>query len=814
MPDWLPERYRSQLGRNSTFGFARTAATVACLPCRQRKAECRGDGVNPCEGCKALTGGVGCVYLNLKPHAIRSGQLTPRSTGNSGGVGPIRSSGATAVPSPYSRESPLVSSPWFLNSLAEQWRSPQKEDMTSLHSASRRSGSMTLASVSRTPVEDDDPRVTPRGRAALLDAFAKAIPVDAYAPHHQATLNDVEQCNPTPQETVMGGYMGARFYRSPVLEATLLWIGALIMLRGAVPGVTSTDTWFSTDKNLARLSDVLQRRMERFVRTEVERVTKDALRLGDLARTAKYGPLQTPETLALLVSLMLSARFGFYAMGKVESTRQRYKTIFELCRLTRVPGETVCLPTTDFSSWMLRELWLRVFWASCISELSISAGSRTTPTVQPETEFATVPFPVSDRSFNVLPPWSPDLQNTPDAAYLLTLAPQLTAGQYLSWLNPSAGQPIDPLARHQVLQLALTNISESQAMLVLLLMTVAFSRLEEYRKWLRNVAGLRKLDVLLADAALTAPQGTQAFVQNLNVSRSYLVKLFEHPFLEEALGRLQFLREAFEVMEIHLPPDILRALYGEDFGALLASIPGDPSQVGSPNTQRTVDLLDRMKVISNLTFFQLGQMMLRSPEPFADFMPDQNPAQPSPDSGGSPSAAASSPESASSAAVNSVASLSAELSDDELLGFWFSSTSFVQANNHAIIISRMMHELETRLTPAQLQKQVMVTLISYSAIYAAWLQLLTLGRIGPVVVGGVGQSESSLSSTSSSTAKDLHDDVVDHIEFCLAFLDKGKPQAKEAGAVIRKLLNSDANKSLDAEQLEMVMMAKQLSVDH
>lgn len=786
---WLPVKYQD----SASFAGGRPAANnalsgVSCVPCKQRRTRCiGGDGSRPCEPCRALNQAGTCFYV--------AAPSSRRHEGGSGGPTRTRSvhSVSTAA-APYQKNAARTS-PWIFAGLSEQWNNQLNQPKTQLRSRSNGHESVGVASPSSsssssssgfsappftllptsTDETDDDPQLTAQGRSVLLQAFANAIPPDSNAPHHHSTFLFVQQTNPTPEEALRTGNLAARYYRNPVLETTMCWLGCLLILSGMVSGLKPGETTFSSrEPRLARLAEILQRRMERLVAEDTERLKHDAARLGVLGR---QGGLQTPENLALQVSIGIAASFGYQALGKIETTRAWFQNLFMLWRITRIPGEVFCQQPTDYSTWMLREFWLRAFWGSCNTETTIAAGSRTSPNVFPARDFPTAPFPVADTIFTSLPVWSPNLENPPDFKHLMTLAPKLTADEFLTWLDFKEGPSVDPATRHKVLKIALTDLAQTRAMLVMPLMATVFVRLEENRKWFRDVAGLRKLDVILADLILSAPEGPDAYAASLNVPLGYLVKLFGHAFLDEALKRRRFLRDAFEALEVHLPPAMLVAMYEENFEALLDSLPDD------------FEALHRLKLVSSLAFFQLGQMLIRSPEPFADLLPDQSQL----------TRTGSFDSGAAQTAAESIASLSNEFSDDDLLGVWLSSPLFVDANHHAILISRMMEEIQGRLTTHQLQRQVMISLTCYSAIYAAWLQLLTLRRTLPA-------------GEASEEIMDLRSEIIGNIKHCLGLLDKsGRPQAQQAGAVIRKIMESEKEAALDKEQLELVMMAKQLS---
>lgn len=856
----LPESFYSSAVANDTKQDPRepqpaAAAITACLLCQQRgtATSCVGGDAaskRACEPCQLLTGGAGCVILSSK----RGGSYAGESA--AGGGGPMRvvragaskrtgtgaaltlgvafavslasavhrakqSVSATSSSSPFSAG---PSSGWSVPGLAEQLAALQRADVTSLHPRQRQPPPPPEAATNEDDAIKDDPRLTPIGRSTLLQTAVKAIPPDANTPHHRPSFDYVQQ-------NFTSDAPAARFYRYPALETTTLWVGSLLLLRGLVPGIKATDTWLSHDgEDLATVSAKLLRRLERLIHKGIERVKTEAARLGpDLALKLGYAPFHTPENLALLAAIFAAAVFGFYSIGQGETTRKWYKELFDLFRVTRIPGESCCVAPKDYSGWMLREIWLRLFWSSCGSETILAAGSRTLPAIRPEYEFPTVPFPILDKLFTSLPPWRADLPSPPSVAYLLAQAPQLTASQFLLWLDPAA--MINPIARHTVLNMVLSDISESRALMVQQLMTSAFVRIEEYRKWLRDVAGLRKLDVLFADAAFRAEEDVDAYVQGSGVTPSYSIKLFTNPYLNEALRRLWFLQEAFEVMELHLPREIIIALHDEDLEALLTSIPGlesmdsvpgarsTPGSSGSNGSSHTarVGVLERIKTVSILTFFKLGEMMLHSPEPFADVSATEEPQAELP----LPEAASAEAE---PNAATRISQLDMEMNDEQIAGVWFASPAFLRANQCAILIARLLQDLTPRLTTDQLSGQAMVILLYYSAIYSAWLQLLTLRKISKrTTTATASPPTSNVSSTSTesnaSAESQLRNDLVAHIECCLDFLDMaGKPQAREAGALIRTLLaecNTPSGKmtGLDADQLELVVMAKQLSIE-
>lgn len=692
----------------------------------------------------------------------------------------------------------------------------------------KRSGSVsipqppvTIAAPIGTPDADDDPHLTQIERTVLLNSFTKQIPVNAHAPFHPSTSAHIERADLTPIQASAAGEVAHRFYRNPVYEAATLWLGSLIVIRETAESSGNVDSWISPGRDIGRLSDMLERRMKRLVREGIERVNADATRFGDaLNAEDTYALLQTPENLALQYALFMASLFGFMPLGRMETVHEWYRSLFSLWRLTRIPGEAGCRPPTDYSSWMLREHWLRLFAASCAAYFSMAAGSRLSADIDPATEFPTVPFPIPDTLFNSLPVWKLKPDSAPALRYLFSQAPQFTCAKLLAWLDPSTGDTLTPLQRHEVLNAVLGSDSKERVMLLITLVSAALFRLDDFSRWLRNVAGLRKLDVLLAEVLLTAPEGLQAFMAASDVPQVYFVKLLVHPYLDEALARVKYLNDVFEIMRLHLPASVLSALYNEDFNALIASIFPD-SRVADGGVAAVIE---RLKTVASLSFFELGHMILASPEPFADLFPDkQGRSLASTSAHGRGNDATDQHE----IATSSIAALSSELADDEILSVWFSTNAFLRANQHAIIISQMMQELHQRLAKEQLQRQIGVTLLTYSAIYAAWLQLLSLRRIHTVAA-------TSPLATSSDATKSLCDDLTEHIGHCLAFLDKsGRPQAREAAAVIRGLLPSAVSSSSspssssssvlgsssgdgaagsEGNLLDLVLMVKQLDI--
>lgn len=833
----VPEQYLVPQVANSN-----NSSTISCLPCRQRGTLCTGDGDSsrPCGPCLLLTGGDDCIYLGTSAAPQRNRKVFGYhyAAKESGSGGPIRPplSGLAAAAGPYSRPSTSVSAslPWTISGILKQWNEINQQDVTSLFpkpASGSVSGSslppaqappstpLSVASTSSTStssLDPDDPQLTVLERAVLLRSFTNVIPPDSHAPFHQNSFKFVEDADLTDKQALEMGETAFRFYRNKVLETATLWLGSLVVMRGVAQGTANLDSWLTRGRDLVQLSQLLRRRMERLVKDGITQLKSDAARFARGLRPSEVGELlQNPENLALQYSIFVAPTFGFFTLGEIETGRAWFMDLFDLMRLTRIPGEYGFAKPKDYGSWMLRELWVRLFTVAISGELTMAAaGGKMVPAVDAAKEFPMVPFPIPDSLFNSLPAWKRTPDSPPKVDYLLSQAPRFTCGELLSWVDPTvaAADSLTAEKRHEILKEVMGDLSEKRAVLGMILVMAAFRRLEEFVKWLRSVAGLRKLDLVIAETVANDLDIVTTLIADSQVTAEYFANLFSNPQFDDALSRMRHFKQVFEIMQLHLPSDVVAAWYGEDFEGVLASIlRTDPNNSGA-----ATNVVQRLKTLASLAFFELGQMILVSPEPFSEFLqpisspPSVNKTSPPPAAKQSPG---SSTVSDSSSSNERVAALSLLLSDEDLLSVWFSSPPFVDSIRRASLISRMLFEIQQRSTPELLHRQMGTTTLIYSAIYAAWLQLLTLRRIQAVVAG-------SATVVPSPETKALCANLVVQIEQCLAFLDKsGRPQARQARMVIAKLLavsslasSSDGRKSeLDPEEFELVMMTKELS---
>ena len=204
-----------------------------------------------------------------------------------------------------------------------------------------------------------------------------------------------------------------------------------------------------------------------------------------------------------------------------------------------------------------------------------------------------------------------------------------------------------------------------------LLSLYLMAMLSEFNYWLEG-RGLSMLDVVVSEERLVREVETGGVEERA-------------PVMVEAMARRRALLAGFGAVEEALPAD-LRAL--DDAGEF-NGIAEYAERNWAPATVHGT-----LQCFESLIWLHAGQILLRSPEPFAD----------------------------------------TDVQTEEW-AFWLSTPSFAMASRHAIVVARyadaclkMMQEYRTRKTDGVLGTVPLTSpLLPYTMVYAGWFHIVTLG---------------------------------------------------------------------------------------
>ncbi|KAI9002525.1 hypothetical protein DFJ74DRAFT_775183 [Hyaloraphidium curvatum] len=667
-----------------------------------------------------------------------------------------------------------------------------------------------------------DAALAPGADAQLLDAFVASLPPGSWAIHVAA----YRECLEVQQDGTAGSPglaqadpRWAALYRSPILVATVRWLGARAVLdRDGDPDGAS----LSPGTRLGTLVAVLERLWEALLEGELARFwaeaeaagarREDVERRGSLTSLEKVagsgdvpawdpeiaGRLQTMENLALEWSLCVVAVFVDLHLSRAVSSRALLRQVAAMMRVVRVPGEDR-LPAqlATFDDFFFSQQWVNCFWMLVVSELWFAASTDTEPLLDPVAEFPSVPYLMRPGLVASVPAPSGRPRGIPVPERILSIR-RITCREYLGLVDPVRSTTLPAEDQETLLAGTVGRIAQLGPLPLRILLNYAVLKTAQLKSWAR-ARGLSVFDVLVAEHALES--GPAAGTTGSEVR--YLRRLAANPHLPEAIRRRRFVLRAVERVEGKLPPGLAKAARDADFDAFAAELP----EMGPEGQQM---------VLASLLTMRLACMLLGSPEPFADLRPGGEEAD-------SPSRAPDVehpayneqvedlPDDASS--LLGLSDVSADPdppsesdassdADLRLLELWFATPAFTSASRDAISISAWARLLPSRFTAAQLRASPFASIACNAAVLAAWFHLLVLRRFSAIAV----RAPAAL----QARALELHGDILSDVHACLELLDaSGRPGHAASAGLLRSVLEGEGD-GLSRADLQILRTARQV----
>ena len=560
--------------------------------------------------------------------------------------------------------------------------------------------------------------------------------------------------SPRPAQPPAGGlhFLGdlrwSLLYRHPLVLGVIRW--------GAAKSRAQKDQLESSLSSQA-LADELEATFGRLLRHELNEFWEMAARVLD---TGDVSLLHTMDTLALIVSLSLAVlATEMYQLGPFLA-RSFIKQLAAIWKFGRIPGEEK-LPTdlTRLDDFLVAEVWCQCFWFVAAVEAKLAAGTGTPLILDPPNGFPTMR---ASAPLCTIPPPSRREINGPTPPDILRLMAPFRAQDLLGWLDPL--RIVEPgWEEKRDFMLEKTMGSEAHMALGHMLVQAAYlaAKMSEFSLWLRDVAGLRILDVVIA-SELNSADGSEMTRDQLaagaGVPITYLDRLEENEHVAEAIRRRSFLRDCALGLESSIAPEILA-------GARAA----DDSFLTSPNITLFVPI---STVLRQLV------MVMDTPEPFQDLSADSG----------------------------SVADDKGRLSTDEdgepepLLRIWFHSAAFSETTKSASITATTLRAVLDRWPKEILRDDLVAGQFGIAAIFTIWFYLLVLQRFRWLV--------SKASSSLLEHAYELYTGIQSEVAMCLDLLEiTGKPHLLSARTIFQSIMDGSRT-TLSKAEVQILRLAR------
>lgn len=382
---------------------------------------------------------------------------------------------------------------------------------------------------------------------------------------------------------------------------------------------------------------------------------------------------------------------------------------------------------------------------------------------------------------------------------LLDGYPFFNCRDYLSFLDPLFTPPCDPATRQVVLNECVTKLKTSGFGHLVTFLAFAAVKTLEYTKWLKEVAGLSMLEVIVATEV--GPGGHDASISLFDASidssaAGIISRLSSNPFLDEAIRRRTFLWEVYHQLGEALPFDVKAAWHASDFDALAASVPHmSPGQF--------------QMFVGYLANGEQGAMVIVCPEPFQDLggleAVSSSPTLPARPRLGSLDRTAPLDWTTVATGIAADADQSPPPRDpyEVLLSLWFRTQTFAMAARRAVRIAGASRMLVSRVSKIQLQSNLFTTTACYAASHAAWLDLLILRRFRWLLASSM--------ETDQAKAMDLYTGLVNDVRSCLDLLKASNKPAQEAVRVLLESFLEGQDIQLSRADLQMLRMARKVA---
>jgi hypothetical protein len=337
-------------------------------------------------------------------------------------------------------------------------------------------------------------------------------------------------------------------YKHPLVLAVIKW-GSAKAYQQRDPGRGS------------RLAEMLEEQFNRLLRQELD----DYWELGNYAtESGDLTGLHSTASHALTLSLVIAATSAdLYQLGPA-LVRSFIKHLIAIWTLGRIPSEEDYPVDCDrLDDLLLSHNWSVCFWAATMIEMRIAAATSTPPLLDPVADFPTVKAILPPLSSLLVPPPSQREVNGPVPPFILAIvARSPTAKQALGWLDPLS--PKEP-GWEKLCEALLENTSKDTSNLPLYLsLAVAYlgAKMSDFTAWLRDVAGMRLLDLLIGAELETISHSGLArreLAVSAGVQLAYFDRLVDNEHLPEAIRRRAFLRDCGTRLERTIPPAALES---------------------------------------------------------------------------------------------------------------------------------------------------------------------------------------------------------------------------------------------------------------
>ncbi|KAI9023908.1 hypothetical protein DFJ74DRAFT_58225 [Hyaloraphidium curvatum] len=619
------------------------------------------------------------------------------------------------------------------------------------------------------PADDDGAPLAPGAALRFIEAFFAVVPPNSSALPRTTVL----ECHSDLPGDAWDPRWRAAFCH-PLFTCFMHWIGARIVLEASGD---PTNTAFSPAVLLGALVPRLERRFERLLREELARFWLDA------AESRRIGAnLHTPENLSLMWTLSAAVVFIDLQQARTDGAKAFLRQAVSLWRRLGVPGEDETEPPPQtLDDFLFRQQWLNCFNICCSADFWQAFNSKGTPAMDPAREFPTAPLHPALGALSAIPPPSQRPANGPVPPTLTAITPTFRYREFVGFLDPHREPPVPPETRAAILDWTITRMEEHGIGPFVCMLNAGLSRILRFTTWLRDEARLGMLEVLVAEDLLAKGAALDGsgfrLPEAVGMPRSRLEAVLRNPMLPEAVRQRAFLRDAVGAMEAAVPPAMAAALKASDFDAFSAAV--------SPDLDRG----QQLQVISYVSQIWLTFMLLGSPEPFENWVgedEDEEPLKEIPEP--------SSPQSLSSDSTSVSFA-------DELLELWFTTSSFLEASRHAIVVSGNLRMILRSFQPRELGNNLFTLTACFSSVYACWFHLLVLRRFRSIVARA--------SASDQAQALALHADIMEDVQACLNMLEgSGREQYQAVRRLLQSILDGDETR-LSRADLQMLRTARQ-----
>lgn len=587
--------------------------------------------------------------------------------------------------------------------------------------------------------DDPDVPLTYAARRLFTAAFLRAVPTNTAT----IQLSTFAECAASPATTERDPRWD-QFYKSTLVSAAVHWVGAGAVLH-AGGEAAAADTAHSVDGTpLGALVGRLDQKLQKLLQSELdrfwaeERSAKAARKAGKKADSSvdsvRPPNLRTPENLALQWTLLFAAGFAQVQSGRTIAATTLLKSLFDVFRSVRVPGEAGCrddIEVLGIDDWIYKYLHIAIFWSAVVSALHLTSSAQAPGFVDVVAEFPTAPMPCSNATLQNIPPPSQRSLNGPILSEILASVPPFTALGYLKWIDPlQPSHNPDADTRAAILDRCFSQILKDDGlMLQHPLVAQIRQKMTDYTLWLRTEAQLSQLDVLVATELRRRgkenPMGVLKLIQASGMDENGLAVLLANGHLDEAIKRRESLLITLELVQSAIPADATAACIDPDLSTMDQLCPGKTRSA----------LVQLIAVVAKLRKLR---MVLSCPDPFDDMLGDRSSGdvEIGIESGDNADRKVGWPlrmrhlSSGSSSSSSSTLDGSRTIEESKL-AIWLSSPYFAEASRNAISLAATMRSLAAQISAKELvTNYVAAYFFSSAAVYAAWLSLLLLRRFG------------------------------------------------------------------------------------